>query len=177
MRSARYQVRPTESTSGDRFEHIYGKPISQYRCPDAHHCTQPKIAQNHAVCISQAALTQWRNICRTDAELTQSGYEPYGVYWTYTHTHMHRSMHLQAQIRPATADIPNRSTSFCLAPMRHRLQQACSNNFAHTSTHVDISHKYANSFNSEQWTARWCSESIANHGMTSSRHHLPWYAV
>ena len=34
-----------------------------------------KIAQNHAVCISQAALTQWRNICRTDAELTQSGYE------------------------------------------------------------------------------------------------------
>ena len=131
-----------------------------------------KSAQNHAVCISQAALTQWRNICRTDAELTQSGYEPYGAYWTYTHTSMHRSMHLQAQIRPATADIPSRSTSSCLAPMRHRLQQAGSNNFAHTSTHVDISHKSANSFNSEQLTTRWCSESIANHGMTSSRHHL-----
>ena len=78
-----------------------------YRCPGAHHWTQPKSAQNRAVYISQGAMTQWRNICRTHAELTQSGYESYGAYRTYTHAHIHQSMHLQAQIRPATAGTSN----------------------------------------------------------------------
>jgi hypothetical protein len=71
-----------------------------------------KSAQNRAVYISQAAMTQWRNICRIHAELTQSGYESYGAYWTHKRTPIHQIMHLQAQIRPATADT-NNSTSFC----------------------------------------------------------------
>jgi len=71
-----------------------------------------KSAQNRAAYISQAAMTQWRNICRIHAELTQSGYESYGAYWTHKRTPIHQIMHLQAQIRPATADT-NNSTSFC----------------------------------------------------------------
>ena len=100
-------IRPTTPSPGDHFEHIYEEPITMYRCPGAHHWTQPKSAQNRAVYISQGAMTQWRNICRTHAELTQSGYESYGAYRTYRHAHIHQSMHLQAQIRPATAGTSN----------------------------------------------------------------------
>ena len=49
---------------------------------------------------------------------------------------------------------------------------------ANTSTHVDISHMHKPNMRIHSSTrsisrhARWCSEIVAKHGMTSSRHHL-----
>ena len=72
----------TTSSPGDHFEHIYEEPITLYRCPSAHHWTQPKVRK---IVPSTSHKLQWQQLshsCRAHPERLR-------VVWRVLDIHTH----------------------------------------------------------------------------------------